>query len=103
MTAGMLAESLAFGVFLEEQVDGGSSVDWEHALGIAKDFHVDEADQISLVRRGCIEGMKILRAPTIWAAVQALSDHLREFGRADGDAVREIVGRYVRHGLKIPL
>lgn len=103
MMAGMMAESIAFGVSLVEQVEGGSIQDWGNALRVARGLHEDEKDQIALMRQGCRECIKILRAPPVWAAVLELADHLRGFGRADGDAVKEIVARHVRHGLEIPL
>lgn len=103
MTAGMLAEAIALRASLAEEVERGSSVDWNNALGIARDFRKDEADQVALVRRGATEAIKILRAPAVWAAVQDLAEHLREVGEADGAAVKGIVSRHVRHGLKIPL
>jgi hypothetical protein len=101
--AGMLAEAVAFSVSLEEQIEGGSIQDWGKALNVAKGMHEDEKDQIALMRQACRECIKILRAPPVWAAVLELADHLRVFGRADGDAVKEIVARHVRHGMEIPL
>lgn len=103
VAAGMLAEAIAYDVSLEDQIQDGSIEDWSHALCIARDFHADEKDQVALMRQGCMECIKILRTPPVWAAVLELADHLHSFGRADGDAVKRIVAKHVWDGLEIPL
>lgn len=103
MVAGMLAEAIALGASLAEEAERGSSVDWRNALRIAKDFRKGEAEQLALMRRGATEAIKLLRAPAVWAAVQDLTERLREAGELDGATVKEIVARHVRHGQHFPL